>query len=160
MKTKCKEYFFISHLDLLEWSQTTGTSSFLIRAITYQLTMSAHSQQSEQQNITDKMHTWQQYSVTISEDILTTKCSFSVDCTAKHRWQDRVSCMRTSVRAITKLALWWSNICWFPTLLPPLHSVAWDTGGGKQSKYSANFSARESSLAESRMWFVTLCLLL
>ena len=32
----------------------------------------AHSRQSGRQNIRDKTHTWQQYLVTISEDILTT----------------------------------------------------------------------------------------
>ena len=40
--------------------------------------MPAHSRQSEQQNIIDRTHTWQQCSVTISKDILTTKYGFNL----------------------------------------------------------------------------------
>ena len=39
-------------------------------------TYHAHSRQSEWQNIIDKTHTWQQCSVNISKDILTTKYDF------------------------------------------------------------------------------------
>ena len=46
--------------------------TFVIQVSTYQ----AHSRQSEWQNILDRTHTWQQYSVTISEDILTPKYNF------------------------------------------------------------------------------------
>ena len=40
--------------------------------------MPAHSRQSEWQNIIARKHTWQQCSVTTSEDILTTKYGFSL----------------------------------------------------------------------------------
>ena len=40
--------------------------------------MPAHSRQSERQNIIDGTHTWQQCSVTTSEDILTTKYGFNL----------------------------------------------------------------------------------
>ena len=40
--------------------------------------MSAHCRQSEQQNIIDRTHTWQQYSVTILGDISTTKYGFNL----------------------------------------------------------------------------------
>ena len=43
-------------------------SSFLI---VQSLTMSAHSRESKREDIIDRTHTWQQCSVTISEDILT-----------------------------------------------------------------------------------------
>ena len=60
----------------MEWSQTTWWffDEFPDCAITYQLTMSAHSWWSEWQNIIDRTHTWQLYAVTISEDILTKCC--------------------------------------------------------------------------------------
>ena len=40
--------------------------------------MPAHSQQENIMMIIDRMHTWQQCSVTISEDVLTTKCGFNL----------------------------------------------------------------------------------
>ena len=61
-------------------------STAINSAITYQLTLSAHSRQSERQNIIDRMHTWQQCSVTISDDILTTiRLQSQIDFTATHR---------------------------------------------------------------------------
>ena len=38
----------------------------------------AHSRQSVRQNIIDRMHTWQQCSVTISKDVLATKYGFNL----------------------------------------------------------------------------------
>ena len=52
--------------------------SWLRNHLTCQHTAARHGQQSERQNIIDRMHTWQQCSVTISEDILTTKYDFSL----------------------------------------------------------------------------------
>ena len=73
-KSNIKNIFhIISHVGLSECSQTTWYSSFLI---VQSLTMSAHSRQSEQQNIKDGTHIWQQCSVTISGDISTTKYDF------------------------------------------------------------------------------------
>ena len=68
---------FISHVGLSELSQTTWFSGKFPQ-IAQSLTMSAHNRQSEQQNIIDRTHTWQQCSVTISEDILTTKYCFNL----------------------------------------------------------------------------------
>ena len=89
--------------------------------------MPAHSRQPERQNIIDRMHTWQQYSVTISENILTSKyiifnlrdiLSLSIDnnpnIIAGDWRQVIVSRMRESVHAITKLAHFWSDTRWFP----------------------------------------------
>ena len=45
--------------------------SFLLIAQSLTSWPSQHSRRSERQNIIDRMHTWQLYSVTISEDILT-----------------------------------------------------------------------------------------
>ena len=56
--------------------KTRGTRSFLIAQ---SLTTHVSTQpQSERQNIIDRMHTWQQCSVTTLEDISTTKYGFSL----------------------------------------------------------------------------------
>ena len=64
---------FLTHIGLPELSQTGEFPQ-----IAQSLTMSAHSRQLERQNIIDRRHTWQQCSVTISEDILTTKYDFNL----------------------------------------------------------------------------------
>ena len=67
---KCKKKFrIIYHDGLSQWIQTTWYSCLVIAQ---SLTMSAHSRQSERQNIIDRTHDWRQSSVIISEDILTT----------------------------------------------------------------------------------------
>ena len=130
---------------------------FLDCAIAYQLTMSAHSRRLKQQNIIDRTHTWQQYSVTILEDILTTKCGFT----------DRL-CRKAS-KTTTRILLsgdWRQvsvahapinrrnhKICTLMkrnTLVPSpiasaIQSMHLTKGPRKQSKqYSANFSARRT----------------
>ena len=52
------------------WVKLRGSSKILI---VQSLTMSAQSRQSEWQNIKDRTQIWQQYLVTVSEDILTNK---------------------------------------------------------------------------------------
>ena len=70
VKIKCKEY--ISRLLVGVKSNTV-----VLRVVPWLRNhlglplMPAHSRQPERQNIIDRMHTWQQCSVTISEDILT-----------------------------------------------------------------------------------------
>ena len=49
-----------------------------VSLIAQSLTMSAHCRQSKRQNIIDRTHTWQQCSVTLSGDILTTKYGFNL----------------------------------------------------------------------------------
>ena len=72
---------FLSHVGLSGWSQTTwyssdpGPRSFLTAQW---LIVSAHSWQSERQNIIDRTYTWQQCLVTTSGDILTTKYGFNL----------------------------------------------------------------------------------
>ena len=71
---KCKWYY------PTELSHTTelrgGTMSFLLIAQSPANQVSTAGGR-ERQNIIDKMHTWQLYSVTKSEDILT-KCGFNL----------------------------------------------------------------------------------
>ena len=69
--------FFISHVGLWGWGQTTWYfDEFADCAISYH--RPAHNRQSEWQNIIDWTHTWQQWSVSLSEDILTIKCGFNL----------------------------------------------------------------------------------
>ena len=82
---KSNAIFFISHVGLPEFncSSPRGYSEEFPAdcAITYHVS-------TQRQNIIDTTHTWQQCSVTISEDILTTKYGFiqsQIDFTAKHR---------------------------------------------------------------------------
>ena len=88
-KIKCKYFFFISHVGLPQLKSTwvlRGVSCWLRNHLPCQYTAT------ERQNITDRTHTWQQCSVTMSEDISTTKYGFiqsQIDFTAKHRKQTR-----------------------------------------------------------------------
>ena len=121
--------------------------------IAQSLTMSAHCRQSERQNIIDRRHTWQQCSVTISEDILTTKCGFNLryisplsinneleySITTRIFWlETSVPRMRQLVRTVTKLAHFWSD-----TRNTQWHEIK-GAGGNSRNATSANFSARRT----------------
>ena len=70
--------------------------------------ISAHSRQSERQNIIDRTHTWQQCLITISEGILTKiRLQSRKDCTAMHRQQNEYSGWRR--RLETRLSM--SRMC-------------------------------------------------
>ena len=70
VKIKCKEYFS-------RWPVGVKSNNMVFRWVPWLRTllphMPAHGRQSERQNIMDRMITWQKCSVTILEDILTTK---------------------------------------------------------------------------------------
>ena len=95
--------------------------------------MPTHSRQSERQNIIARTHTWQQCSVTTSEDILTTKYRFnlwqnsslSIDNNTGYSGWIRVSVAHKLISPQSlKLAHFWSDMRWFPPLLfryIPLH---------------------------------------
>ena len=100
----------------------------------------AHSRQSERQNIIARTHTWQQWSVSTSEAILTTKYGFNMFNLRQNSplnienntgysgagWI-RVSVAHALIGPQSlKLAHFWSDIRWFPPLLfryIPLHDL-------------------------------------
>ena len=117
-------------------------------AITYH-TCPHHSRRPERQNIIDRMHTWQQCSVTLSEDILTTKYGFNLkeisslsidnntNISDAHAWiGPRNHQVGTLLKRHTLV----------PSPPPPLDSVAWckRCRGNSLKCYCANFSARGS----------------
>ena len=104
--------------------------------------MPAHSRQSVRKNIIDRTHNWQQCSVTISEDILTTKYAFnlrlisplSIDNstnTLAGDWSHKVvrrACANQSVQSPS----WHSFVkrhMLVASPMPPLHSIACDKRG-------------------------------
>ena len=120
MKIKCEEYFYTG---IPHWPAEDC-------AITNQLTMSAHSRQSEQRNIIDRTHTWQQCSVTISEDILTIKYGFNLRF---HRYA-----------SITNSIITW-NIFWLETIYRAYvnrsaQSQSWHTFEAKHATLSGMIS--------------------
>ena len=172
MKIKCKKFLLIPR-----WPVGVKSNYVVLRGVSWLHNhlpyMPAQSRQSERQHIIHRTHTWQQCLVARSEDIPTTKYGFnlryisplSIDNntnTLAGDWrQSSVSHMHNSVRAITKLALWWSDIRWFPTIrirYTPLHEIK---GPGKQFKrYSANLSTRRPQSGGIPACGVTLCLTL
>ena len=115
-------------------------------AITYH-TCPHHSRRPERQTIIDRMHTWQQCSVTLSEDILTTKYGFNLreisslsidnntNISDAHAWiGPRNHQVGTLLKRHTLV----------PSPPPPLHSVAWCKRGLPTSPPGGH------SLAESR----------
>ena len=134
-------------------------------AITYH--MPAHSRQSERQNIIDRTHIWQQCSVTISEDILTTKYAFNLrlisSITTRILWLDLAcrTCANRSVQSL-KLAYFWSDICWSPPppLSPTIHSVAWfEKGQGNSLKCNSASASQSGGIPAHGVMTVVLCLL-
>ena len=120
-KSNVKNIFhIISRVGLSECSQTTWYSSFPIAP---SFTMSAHNRESERQNIIDKMHTWQQCLVIISEDILKTKYDFYLRYIAPQCWLNDIDndtnpatldhppkkalCLPTSIPGSDSDASWW-----------------------------------------------------
>ena len=69
------------------WPPTPLASCQHVGAWVDSVCMSAHSRQSERQNIIDRRHAWQQCLITISEGISTTKIWLNSrkDCTMRHR---------------------------------------------------------------------------
>ena len=119
--------------------------------------MPAHSRQSEPQNIIDTMHTWQQCSVSISEDILT-KYGFSLRWISPLTHDNNTNTQTEDWRRYgahaqigprnhqVAMLLKRHTLVPSPTLL--VHSVSWDW---RDREHSANFSTgRFHSLAESR----------
>ena len=68
----------IFHIGLSEWKSNIVVLPWVPWLRNHLPHMPAHIRQPEQQNIINIMHTWQQCSVTISEDILTTKYGFNL----------------------------------------------------------------------------------
>ena len=97
--------------------------------------MPAHSRPSERQNIIARTHTWQQCSVSTTEDILTTKYGFNLRQNSPLNIENNTGYsgwLRVSVAHVQigpqslKLAPSWSDIRWFPPLLfryIPLHDL-------------------------------------
>ena len=113
--------------------KTCGTARSLLIAQSH---TTAHSRHSERQNIIDRTHTWQQCSVTTSEDILATKYGFNLIhnsplCIGNKTWYFGWSIRVSGAHALIgpqslKLAHFWSDIRWFPPLLPryiPLYDL-------------------------------------
>ena len=90
-----------------------------------------------------RMHTWQQCSVTTSEDILTTKYGFNlqqnsplnIDNNTRILWLDTCICRACVYRsAITEVGTFLKRHTLVPSLTIPLHSVAWiEKGRGNKS---------------------------
>ena len=77
MKIKCEEYFYIPR-----WPAGVKSNHMVLHNPWSAAWLRNHSctyhVSTQRQNIIDKTHTWQQCSVTISEDILTTKYCFNL----------------------------------------------------------------------------------
>ena len=156
MKIKCKKIFF--HIPRSDKPRGGTLISWLCNNLpAYQLTMSAHSRRLKQQNIIDRTHTWQQYSVTILEDILTTKCGFTDRLCRKASktttrillsgdWR-QVSVAHAPInRRNHKVGTLMKRNKLVPSpIASAIQSVHLTKGPRKQSKqYSANFSARQT----------------
>ena len=125
MKIKCKEYFSYTMLAC----RSVNRPKHVVRGvllIAQSLTTYASTQQLERQNIIARTRTWQQCSVTTSEDILTTKHGFnlgqnsplSIDNNSGNSGWIRVSVPHALIGPQSlKLAHIWSDISWFPPQL-------------------------------------------
>ena len=147
-----------------QWNQTTWYSEefpdcAIIYHVNIQLAVGAGKHK-------DRVHTWQQYSVTISEDVLT-KCGFDLryiallnidnnPITLAGDWRHRVAC-RTCTNwsaQSPKVGIFneATNAGSLPLLIfyTPLHDTK---GPGKQSKrFHFQLRRADHSLAESRTW--------
>ena len=128
--------FFISHVGLSKCQNTWCWEEFPVCIITYH--MLAHSRQSERQNIINRMHTWQQCSVTISEDISTTKYAFKLRLISSVHINNNTNTLIGDCKIQCSVLRMCELVCTFTqvgTLLkqhtlvasptPPIHSVAW-----------------------------------
>ena len=95
--------------------------------------MPANSRQWDRQNIKDRTHTWQQCSVTTSEDILTTKYGFnlrqnsplSIDNNTGYSGWIRICCTCANRSAITQVGTLLKRHTLVPSPTAPLYSIAW-----------------------------------